>query len=567
MKFAPRAVVSVLMLSGVLALGAAAVLAVSTAVVMAAGMRGAWAVLAAIIITAVIFVLVMVVPAAKRRQHKPVEGVLVTDDEQPLLWVEILIVAEGLHMWPPRQLVLAPDASVIASESRTWLGLRPGVRRLQLGEVLLAGLTERQLRAVMAHELLRFWGPSRTARFIHRGRKVTARVLDAVGEDSRAGRMVGRFGRMYVRVSDPVIRGHELDADTRSANLVGNGATAAALREVAVLSKGWDAFVDGYLEPSLAARRRPADVFASFTEFLEHPDRRVQLAKAIGAAAPLPLATYSAQPSLADRLAAVASLPEDNTQDRSGRALDMLREPEREIERLHEWMFRDHPDLIVATWEEIVPAAGRAAAREGARALVRLGQLGELGPTLSVGTQLDIIRFGLAEEMVRPLFEEPVALEVERHVASRLVTSFLTTAAIGAGTASHRFSWATPLQLVDAQGGAEDLAGLVDAALADPDQLVAVEKWLRTHKVAVDVKLDDSDEPDPDLVRPLVLGPDPAQERRVPEASPVTPSPSTPAKTAERSPERTPEDTPEDLPEATVGGLSKARLAMMVGQR
>jgi len=565
MKFAPRAVVSVLLLSGVLALAAGAVLAASAALVLAASMRGAWAVLAAVAVAVVIFVLVMVVPAARRRQNKPMEGVLVTDDEQPLLWVEILIVAEGLHMWPPRQLVLAPDASVVASENKTWLGLRPGVRRLQLGEVLLAGLTERQLRAVMAHELLRFWGPSRTARFIHRGRKVTARVLDAVGEDSRAGRIVGRFGRMYVRVSDPVIRGHQLDADTRSANLVGNGATAAALREVAVLSKGWDAFVDGYLEPSLAARRRPADVFASFTEFLEHPDRRVQLAKTIGAAAPLPL--YSSQPSLADRLAAVASLPEDNTQDRSGRALDMLREPEREIERLHEWMFRDHRDLIVATWEEIVPAAGRAAAREGARALVRLGQLGELGSTLSVGTQLDIIRFGLAEEMVRPLFEEPVALEVERHVASRLVTSFLTTAAIGAGTASHRFSWDTPLQLVGPTGEVENLAGLVDAALADPDQLVGLEKWLRTHKVAVDVKLDDSDEPDPDLVPPLVLGPDPAQERRVPEASPVTPSPSTPAKTAERSPERTPEDTPEDTPEATVGGLSKARLAMMVGQR
>jgi len=245
MKFAPRAAVSMLMLSGVFALAVAAVLAVSTALVVAASTRGAWAILAAIATAAMIVAIGMGVPAARRRQRKPVEGVLITDGEQPLLWVEICIVAEGLHIWPPSELVLAPDASVTASENRTWLGLRPGVRRLQLGEVLLAGLTERQLRAVIAHELLRFWGPTSSARVIHRGRKVIGRVLDLVGEDSRAGRIVGRFGRMYAAVSDPVIRRHELDEDTRSANLVGNGATSAALREVAVLSKGWDAFVDG----------------------------------------------------------------------------------------------------------------------------------------------------------------------------------------------------------------------------------------------------------------------------------------------------------------------------------
>lgn len=498
MKYAPRAVFSMLMLAAVGALVAAAVLAVATALVVAASTRDAWAILAAIAVIGTLAVVGFGVPAARRQQSKPVEGVLITGDEQPLLWVEICIVAEGLHMWPPKELVLAPDASVIASENRSWLGLRPGVRRLQLGEVLLAGLTERQLRAVIAHELLRFWGPNSYGRIIHRGKRIIGRVLEAVGKDSRAGRVVGRYGRVYMAVADPVIRRHELDADLLSANLVGNGATSAALREVAVLSKAWDAFVDGYLMPAAAVQRRPEDVFESFAQFLDHPTRRAQLAEDVGD--PQPKRSYDSAPSLADRLSAVASLPDDQTRDRSGRALDMLRDPDHEIRRVHEWMFQD-AEVKTAPWEEIVPEAGHAIARQSAQQLVRLGQQGDLGETLAVRDLLDLIRYGLAEEMVRPLSAWGESLEVERQMAGRLVTAYLATAAIEAGTASYRFSWAAPWQLVDGKGEVEDLPGLVDAALADPAEVGALEKWLRTHRLNLDLLMGDDSGPDirPDL--------------------------------------------------------------------
>ncbi|MEP7035187.1 MAG: hypothetical protein ABI662_09125 [Dermatophilaceae bacterium] len=494
MKFAPRAVVSMLMLSGVVALAAVSVLAVSMVLLLAASMRGVWAVLAAIAVAGIVIAVGMRVPAARRRQNKPVEGVLITGDEQPLLWVEICIVAEGLHMWPPSELVLAPNATLIASENRTRLGLRPGVRRLQLGEVLLAGLTERQLRAAIAHELCRFWGPSSLARRIHRGRKIIGRVVELVGEDTRVGRVVGRYGRMYIAVADPVIRRQQLEADTRSANLVGNGSTLAALREVAVLRSGWDAFSDGYLAPAAAVQRRPADVFASFTEFIDHPTRRAHLAETVLAPSLVPASLYDSHPSLAERLSVVASLPEDNTHDRSGRAIDMLREPERVIDRVHEWMFQDR-ELLTGTWDEIAPEADRGAAREGARKLVRLGQEGGMGPLLCVMDLLDIIRYGLSEEMVRPLFGDGAPHEVERQAARRLITAFLTTAAIEAGTVNYVFSWAAPAQLVDSQGEVQDLSALVNAALADEGALGALELWLSAHKVGRDVKLGDDPGP------------------------------------------------------------------------
>ena len=81
-------------------------------------------------------------------------------------------------------------------------------------------------------------------------------------------------------------------------------------------------------------------------------------------------------------------------------------------------------------------------------------------------------------------------------MASRLVTAFLATAAIEAGTASYRFSWAAPWQLVNAQGEVQDLSALVDAALADEAALAALELWLRTHEVGMDVALGDDEGPE-----------------------------------------------------------------------
>src|SRR5450759_1418457 len=113
MKYTSRTVVSMAMLFGVCALVVAAALAVLTAVVVAASTGGVWAILAAIAVVAALVGVGMALPAALRRQRRPVQGVLITGDEEPLLWVEICIVAEGLHMWPPSELVLAPDASLV----------------------------------------------------------------------------------------------------------------------------------------------------------------------------------------------------------------------------------------------------------------------------------------------------------------------------------------------------------------------------------------------------------------------------------------------------------------------
>lgn len=491
MKYALRAVASafmlVLMLAVLGALAAATLVSVVTVLVIAVKAGGAWAVGAWIVVLGVFATAGVGLLVARRRRRQAFVGVPVSAYGQPLLWVAVSCVAEDLGTRPPEELSLTPDANLAASEHRTLLGLRPGARRLDLGLPLLAGLTERQLRVVMTRELCRRWGPWSTGRVIHRGAEIIGLVVDTLGEESRIGRIFSRYGRAYFAVSGPVSRRHALQVDQLSAKLVGNGATAAALRELAVLSRGWDAFVTGFVEPAVAAGRRPHDVLAGFADFLKEPDRSAQLQEEVDLATPRPTA-YGSQLSLKDRQLALASLPEDEMLDRSGPAMDLLRDSECVIGQVEESMFHEQ-GLVHATWKDIVADSACAVAREDASQLARLGHEGGLGSALSVATLLELISLGLADEMVRPMLAEGAPQEAERQMAVRLVTGFLATAAIESGTASYRFSWAVPCPLVDGQGVVDNLPRLVDTALADQGEVRALDQWLDFHRVDPDLAL------------------------------------------------------------------------------
>jgi hypothetical protein len=492
MKHALRLSVAVLMLAVVWALAAVAVLGVAVALVVAMNAGGAWSVLAGICVAGLVAALgVALFGRRRRRKRGEGAGVRITTEEQPGFWVEIYRVAEGLEIDPPDELMLFPDAEVSVSQGRTWMGLRPGVRRLHLGLPLLAGITERELRAVIAFESCRRWGPFSLARVLYRSRVIVGRVADGVGEKSIVGRIVGRFHRAYLAVSSPITRDHELEADRLSADISGNDATAAALSDYAALSKAWAAFVDGYAGPAAAVGRRPEAIFAGFTSFLQVPGRRAQLAEAVDAADETGSqlgSAYACQVSLEDRLAAIESLSEDDIHDRTGPALGLMRNPDQLIRQVEECMFRES-DSVPATWEDILPEAGGAAAREGAMQLQRMGQEGGLGSTLSVAVLVELLSLGLVDEMVRPMLPAGASQQAERTLGGRLVTGFLATAAIESGTASYRFSWAAPRLLVDEQGAADDLPLLVDAALADVAQVPALELWLQAHRVGHELEL------------------------------------------------------------------------------
>jgi len=493
MRFALRAVCSVLMLALVLTAGVLGgvlvVAAVGTGLFVAFRAGGGWAVAAGVLVAALLGALGVAILVVRRRQSRGVRlGVSITTEEQPLLWVEIYRVAEGLGVRAPDELSLFLDTNVAVSEGRTWLGLRPGERRLRVGLPLLAGLTERELRAVIAHEFSRRWGPASPARVICRGQEVIGMVAPRVEVLPVIGRAFRRYREVYSAVSGPVVRRHELEVDSLCADFAGNNATAAAMREVAVLSTGWRAFVDGYAEPAAAVRRRPADLLAGFTCFMAEPGRRLQLAASPADPGSSARPVDDTELTLGDRLAAIESLPDDDIHDKSGPALGMMRNPDHVIRRVEASTFGES-DEAASAWEDIVPEAARAAAGEDALQLARLGHEGGLGPSLSVANLLELISHGLLDEMVRPMLAEGASRQDEHEMARRLVTGFLATAAIESGTASYRFSWAAPRQLVDDQGVIDDLPLLVESALTDGSTLAALELWLTAHRVGLELEI------------------------------------------------------------------------------
>ena len=522
MKHAFHSVVSALMLALACAVAAATVLVVATALAVAVKAGGAWSVVAGISVVGLLAAMGVGLFVRRRRwKRRWGAGVSISIDEQPQFWVEIYRIAEGLGIRTPDELLLFPDTNVAVAGRRTWIGLRPGVRRVHLGLPLLAGLTERELRAVVAHELFGRWGPRSFARVIYRGREVVGRVADAVGEDSVIGKIVGLCSRMYVAASFPITRGHELKADRLSADLAGKNATASALGEVAVLGKAWAAFVAGYAEPAAAAGRRSEDLFAGFTRFVDETGQRTQLAEPTGGRGSHRRSACDSQLSLGDRLAAIASLPEDDMHDTSGPALGMMRNPDQLIRRVEESMFHESGTLP-ATWEDIMPEAGVAAARADALQLQRLAQAGGLGSTLSIATLMELMSLGLVDEMVRPMSTEGASPEVERQLAVRLVTGFLATAAVTSGTASYRFSWDAPRQLVDDKGVVDDLPLLVDAALADGLAVSALELWLTAHRVGHEFELGiDPGQPVPAALAADGLNEEPLEDPR-PSLGPVS---------------------------------------------
>ncbi|NED80705.1 M48 family metalloprotease, partial [Streptomyces sp. SID11233] len=73
--------------------------------------------------------------------------------EQPRLWELVRKLAKAADTRAPARILLTADVNASVTERTRLLGLVPGRRELYLGLPLVQGLTEAQLRGVLAHEL------------------------------------------------------------------------------------------------------------------------------------------------------------------------------------------------------------------------------------------------------------------------------------------------------------------------------------------------------------------------------------------------------------------------------
>lgn len=327
------------------------------------------------------------------------DGVPVTEADEPRLWALVRELADATGTRAPDEIVLTGDVNAAVSEEPRLLGLLPGPRRLYLGVPLLTGLSEGQLRAVLAHEYGHFTGgDTRLSALVVRGRVQLGRVGGefrakaddrveaerarqeraaarrvANGKAAREVRTAGAgvtyramaalytaYAKLYLRSTLSTARAQEYAADLTAARIAGRDTTAAALREIPVLAAAHDHYLDSYATLGVAARTLPprGEFFGGFARMLAAREENLDALRTR-----LPeksVSPYDSHPPIAARVHRVEQLPSDGrASDSGGTALDLLADPARTLVALEDAVLSDEARAFhrAPSWQGLLDAS------------------------------------------------------------------------------------------------------------------------------------------------------------------------------------------------------------------
>jgi Zn-dependent protease with chaperone function len=257
-----------------------------------------------------------------RAKPEPPEGVLVTPEQQPLLWQRVRELAGAAGTRVPDDIRLIPEVNAAVTEDTRLLGLRGGPRHLFLGVPLLQALTVSQVTAVLAHELGHYSrSHTRLGAISYRGRMAVVHTIVQVGPRSLAGLIFRGYVWLYFLVESAVSRRQELEADQIAARVAGKASAAGALRELPVADTAWAFYLDRYVSMGWDLGLAPADFFGGFGQLLAA--RTEELATSRSEALPTRTSRWDSHPSIASRIAAIEALPNDEaTTDEATTAAD-----------------------------------------------------------------------------------------------------------------------------------------------------------------------------------------------------------------------------------------------------
>ncbi|WP_316779236.1 M48 family metallopeptidase [Streptomyces sasae] len=455
-------------------------------------------------------------------------GLPVTEADEPRLWALVRELAAATGTRAPDTIVLTGDVNAAVSEEPRLLGLRPGPRRLYLGVPLLTGLTEAQLKSVLAHEYGHFTGgDTRLSALVVRGRvqigrtvghfhakadgreaaerarqekaaaKRTAKGKKAKEIDTAGAGVTYRmmaaiytaYAKLYMRATLSTARAQEYAADLAAARIAGRDATASALREIPILATAHDFYLESYATLGVQARRLPprGQFFGGFGRMLTA--REAELARMREMLPTEPRSPYDSHPPIANRVLRIEELPADGRgEEADGPALAVLADPARTLAALEDAVLTDEVRKFehAPEWEQLLDssmAAGLASldtplhralafhteARPSLPALLTViddGQLWQLAQRLPLSGQTATVEGRAFRELVRPVLRDSLQSMVLAEFSARSLLHW-------------EFSWSRPAA-VRLPGSASDLDGeagteaaldaAVDAALADhPD--------------------------------------------------------------------------------------------------
>ncbi|MEU5199201.1 M48 family metallopeptidase [Streptomyces scabiei] len=449
-------------------------------------------------------------------------GLAVTEADEPGLWRAVRELADAVGTRAPSRIVLTADVNAAVCEDARLLGLRAGPRHLYLGIPLAQGLTEAQLRAVLAHELGHYsHADTRLAAITARGR---AQVLRTIGHfEERADRTAGRerarlekknaraaakgkktkeidtagagityramawiytcYARLYIRATLTDARRQEYAADAAAARITGRDATASALREIPALDAAFGFYMNSYATLGAEARLLPprGEFFGGHGRMLSA--RQLELAGLRAELPTEPASPYDSHPPIADRVARIEALPADGRADEApGPALGLLADPDRTLAALEDAVLAE--DVLrfrrTGDWQELLDGAMAVNFASLDTALHRALAMYTQGPP-SLAALLKVIDDGQLWQLARRLPLSDQAAEARGRAFREFARPALTDGLQGMVLAelsahsrlSWEFSWSEPAaaRLSPApDGGATDLGAAVAAAVADhPD--------------------------------------------------------------------------------------------------
>jgi len=454
------------------------------------------------------------------KEDEPV-GLKVGEADEPRLWALVRELAQASGTRVPDEIVLTPDVNAAVSEHPRLLGLLPGPRRLHLGVPLLTGLSEAQLRAVLAHEYGHFTGgDTRLSALVVRGRTQIGRTIEqfrakadakqdkertrqekadakrlAKGKKTRGTDVSGAgatyramagiytwYGNLYLRASLSTAREQEFAADLASARIAGRDAAASALREIPVLDSAHDFYLESYATLGAPAGLLPprGEFFGGFGRLLTA--RELQLADARTELPTEPVSPYDSHPPIAERVRRIEALPADGrTDEAKGAALGVLADVSRTLVALEDAALSDEARAMRRAdgWQELLDASMSERLTGIDTPLHRaLAMHTKARPTLA--SLLTVIDDGQVWRMARrlPLSEEAAAAkgrafrEFVRPSLRGLLTTMILSELTAQSLLTWEFSWseAAVVRLPGDSGSAEALDAAVEAALADhPD--------------------------------------------------------------------------------------------------
>lgn len=484
MKHTGRAALAVALLVGFYAYGFAVLVGLGWLLVLALehGLPGFLAGKGFLVIAVVAFAVVRSLFGLRKDAASTAPpGLLLPPEEHPRLWDVVRRLAATVGTRPPDEIRLVPDVNAAVSEESSWLGLRPGRRRMFIGAPLMTTFSEPELVSVLAHELGHYSGRhTALGGLVYRSREAIGRTLDRLQDHPVVSALFRLYARFYVAVTAATSRAQEIEADRLSVSVAGPATATRALLAIEPLAAAWSYFLETY---ALAGREdglRPTDLFGGFELFLHDPERQRQIAELNMRAEPEARRWTDTHPPVAERVRAMESLGLADVDDTSAPAIELLGDYLDALRALEDDMFAGS-GLAPAGWDEVVGAGARRTWDQLSGLVTSTARERDDAPRLD--GVLDAVADGRFRGYVAAVLVDP---EAHAEEAQRELLDAVCRSALVAGGARVRVNWAGPAHVLSPHAERLDPSPLVSASFDDPSGVRALREWLVANGAVLD---------------------------------------------------------------------------------